>query len=566
MRHFKFAKVALMSMVGMSLPLHAAVYDITEIDTANLARHAFPTAINNSGDVALAVNSPILVTDTASISIPEYNIPIDLSLIDFETDSLTDSLTDPDAAQNGNFNLADYQVLLSAIISLQNNNIAQKVVSFQSYKSENGVLEFIPAFDEEDDDFGGYTKGVETRVQDINDAGVMVGISQAKPNKIDFINETGDEFTFVLRDFFGRGFVDLNGTLIGLESESGAAGGYTEAYDINNNLLVAGLEILEPSEALENALDVCDDEEQRGDQPIELCYTSLQDDLLGNHQLRGVLWQLDSDGNVVSKTQLGIPFEPEADDTRLYISRARAVNDNGIAVGSASDFVEDNRDFAARTFAVVFNGDVVESFLDRNEYIGGRTNDINNDNVAVGIGTKVINGSQRTKFFVYDVDSGELTFPDDFFPGSSSVAKAINEVGQVVGEGEVETSLTSNRRRNGFIYDINDGTFQNLNDLIACDSTYTIVQANDINDSGQISALALVNRTQLDMQGNPVLEDDGTEATQDALITVVLNPIPGGNVDDCDTPIDDQQVRSGGSLGAFLVMLFGLVSVRRFKK
>ena len=561
MKYFKLAKIALVSMAVFSQASHGALYQITEIDTQAVSKNAFPVDMNESGDIVMSVSySP-------DFPLAEYNIPIDLSLIDFDSETLQDNLTDIDAARNGNFNLEDYQTILGVIRAGQSVLTVQRLVPWLSYVSENGMVSYIPGLDVEDVDYSGYTKSVDTRVKGINDSGVIVGNSQGHPQKVEYTNENGDEFTFLVREHTTRAFVDLNGITVGLTSDSDLAGGYSEARDINNSLMVAGMEIFDPRDSIVDAVADCEDDEERGDQPIETCLQSLQGTLYSTHNRRAAIWQLDTDGNVVNKVTYELPFEREEDDERLFTSEAMAINDNGIAVGRTSNFYEDNNDFAS-FYAAVFSGEEIISFTDRNEYLSSIATDINDNNLVTGYGVKQINGIERSKFFVYNVDSNEITFPDDFFPGSSSVARSINNNGQIVGEGEVETTLSSTRRREGFIYDVNDGTFQNLNDLLGCETPYTIVQAHSINDSGQIAALARVRRADTDVQGNLALNDDGSEDLVDTLITVQLNPIPGGEIDSCDNSDDDDAApeRQGGSMGLGLLFLPFLMMFRRFKK
>ena len=59
------------------------------------------------------------------------------------------------------------------------------------------------------------------------------------------------------------------------------------------------------------------------------------------------------------------------------------------------------------------------------------------------------------------------------------------------------------------MYDINEDNFQNVNDLLACDTPYTIVQANDINDANEISATAVIFRERRNIVGEIDLDDQG---------------------------------------------------------
>ena len=133
-----------------------------------------------------------------------------------------------------------------------------------------------------------------------------------------------------------------------------------------------------------------------------------------------------------------------------------------------------------------------------------------------------------------------------------------------MGEGEVDASLSTSRRTHGFIYDVASQAFQDLNELLACDSPYTIVQANGINNENQIAATAVVQRAVRDITGELSLDDDGNEIMEDVALSVLLNPNPNGEVENCDPPPQDTQERSGGSIFWLLpLMLLGALRRRR---
>ncbi len=551
MRTLRLTSIAAAAAMIFATPAFAAQYSVQEVDTYRTSLSATPTSINNAGTVTV-------LTDL------RYNPPIDLSLIDFDSEFWIDSLTDIDAARNGNFNTEDLQAIVNFIISQAGTNQTQQIATNQSYLWENSTLIFEPGFDTVDDDFNGYSQSTDTRANAINDSGVVAGTSEGKYYKVPYTNEEGNEVTYLVQDHGSRAFVNINGNVVGIVSDSDIAGGYSEARDITNGLLVAGVEVIDPFETLEELVNVtCNDDEARGDIPVELCIQrQINAGLQNSHKIRAALWQLDQQGNVLERTSFGLPITPDEDDNRAFISEANAVNENGIAVGRASNFFEDNDSFLT-AYAAIFNGDEVTNITDRNEYLSSVANDINNQNIVVGEGVREINGSNRSKFFVYDLDNDSIQFPEDFFLGSSSVARAINDAGLVVGEGEVEADIRPNRRRHGFLYDINNNTFQDLNDLVACDSPYTIVQAHDINDSGQIAATALIVRNQLDIQGQELLDDDGNNIEQEDIVAVLLNPIPGGEIEDCAPDVDANQERSGGSTGLLLILAGLLAGVGR---
>ena len=288
---------------------------------------------------------------------------------------------------------------------------------------------------------------------------------------------------------------------------------------------------------------------------------------------RATIWQLDAQGQIISTTTFPLPFTPEAvsetnPDTAFFNS-AYAINDAGIAVGETHTFFFD-RELKVSSAALYQNNETIE-FIDKEDYFPSTALDINNNNIVIGTGTTQVNGTNRTKFYTYNVDTEELIFPEDFFPGSASVARDINDNNMVVGEGEVEFANQGIRRKNAFLYDMNTQTFTDLNDLVACDSPYSIVGANSINDDNIILANALVNEQARKPNGDLVVDSDGEPVMIDRVIAVRLNPIPNGVIEDCSSGNNDSinKERQGASVSLFsgglliCVLLSKLVFWRR---
>ena len=551
MRTLRLAMVAACLSGIFHSTANAAVYEVVEMPLQDISLNQFATEINSSGDAVVQVSDI-------------FNPPIDLSLIDFEADVLVDNLTDIDAAMNGNFNAEDLAFIISYINSLSSET-SQKISDFQSYSVSGNNVELIAGFDFIDSSTGEYARNTNTFVRGMNDAGVIVGTSDGPTRKIEYTNESGDDITYLVRDFGNRGFVQINGDTLPFVPTVSVTGGLSEAFDVNNSLLVAGYETTEVLEARETSVENCEDDEVRGDIPVDLCLSRLvSSGVTGVMQRRATLWQIDQTGAITDTRNLGVLLTPADDDERVYVSRALAVNEQGIAVGDSSDYYQEDEDIVG-TFAAIFNEDEVIGFTDHEEYFSSAATDINEANIVVGQMTKSISGFSRTKFYYYDMASNSLTFPEDFFPGSSSRARAINNNNIIVGEGEVDTGLSVDRRTNAFMYDIDEGTFQNLNELIACDSPYTLAQAHGINDNNQIVGTATVRRTSKNIKGEDLLDDNGNAIEQDLVVSVLLNPISGGQIDECDTPPEDVQQRSGGSL-AWLLPIFAIAAMIRRRK
>lgn len=555
MRKYTYSTLAAAIITSLATQASAAVYELQEIPSTMVAERSYAAAINNSGDVVITGELP-------------FNPAIDISILNFDTDTLADTLTDIESARNGNFNAEDLEFVEALIKSQEASSLTQRIANIQSYVVQNDSAELIPGFDEIDGNLGTYSGSTETQVREITDSGIIVGFSEGRYKPVEYVNTNGDTITYYLQDFGRQGFVDLNGTIVNMESDVDATGGYSEAFDINNNLLVAGFEATDPSDSRISTVEACADADVRGDFPEELCLQSqIQLDPFLNYQAQATLWQLDEAGNITEKRNLGFLVTRDDDETRLFVSRAWAVNDNGIAVGDATDFYQDDEN-QARTFAAIYDGDQVTGFTDHEEFFNSVATDVNNNNIAVGQASKSINGFTRTKFFVHNIDDNTTTYPDDFFDGSGSVARAINENNMVVGEGDVDSQLTSFRRTHGFLYSIDDDTFQDLNDLLPCNTPYTIVQANDINDDNEIVATALIRRETLNRKGETIVDDNGDPVIDDVITSVLLTPVPGGEIESCEVPEGEAeaQERSGGSTTFYsLSFLFVLAFLRRFR-
>jgi len=570
---------AALSLALLVAPVsQAAKYIVVELPVTDKGKSSFSNAINEDGNITVNVTSA-------------FNVPIDLELLDFESDTLMNALTDVESASNGDFNSTDYEILLSFIRSAAGLQTVQQIANTVGFLASENETTYIPGFDQRTDPDNEFSISTNTILRDINDSGFTVGSSEGFYNKIDYSFESGEDVTFVVHEFGTRGFVSLgDNTAVGLPAPEGLAGGFSEAYGINESNQVVGYgTTLFLTDAIQTSITECEDDSiiddedpdtvdfpLRGDVPVESCISSIVSSFTGSvtsfAQLRGLIWQLDGQGNLLDTKQLGLLFEPEADDTANYSSQALAINDNGIAVGVSNGQYTENGVTVARNFGVIFDQDEVinltpdpDSNVARSSNTISSAADINNDNLVVGYQIKSVNGTNRTKFFVYDMNLSEMTFPDDFFLGSSSIALDINNNGLVVGYGEVDASLTG-RRTEGFLYDNESKEFFGIRDLISCDSPYTIVQANSINDKNEIAATALYEGPARDSMGEIILDSNGSEVIVDLVTAVKLEPIVGGEAENCDSPADEiNRERQGGSVTWILALGFVFLGWRRFK-
>ncbi|WP_438863687.1 DUF3466 family protein [Neptunicella sp.] len=550
MNKTRLAPLSALTLALVSIPtLQAATYQVIEMPTGELSRNSYSTALNNSGDFISTLEF-------------KYNPPINIDLLDLESQALINGLTDIDAVADGNINADDLIFLYNAIKAQDGNVLFQQISQYGAAKGNTNVADSLTGFDIQIPEMGTLSNSVNTFAYDINNNGWVVGGATAPYQTLSYFNENDVEIKLQIRDFALRAFVDIDGTNIGLLPPEDKVGGKSEARGINDNNEVVGAATTAISESTQEAIDNCEDDEARGDVPLEYCLQNVASSAA--YETRAAYWKLDADGQVIETKTFGILAEPAEDATRFYNSRAKAINNNGIIVGTSEGFYKGDPDKVS-TFATIFNDEGEVGITDDNEYFASDAVGINDNNLVIGQGSKTINGYTRHKFFVHDIDNNETLYPKDFFTGSDSLAKGINNNNLVVGDGEVDSGLGVERRRHGFIYDYNEQRFTDLNDTIACDSPYTIVQANDINDFDEIIGTALMKKDLFNLAGEPLLNSDGSQAQSEVVVSVKLVPVAGGSNDNCEVEDTDKYQRKAGSMGIWFMFVTGLMLVLRRK-
>jgi len=563
----RLASLSVLTLSLLATSVHAATYQVVELASNDQGVNSFGQGINENGD-------------TLSFIQASFNPKIDVDFLDLtDNPTLTDNLTDIDAVRNGNINDEDLRVIYSYLRVNDSGNTTQKIAEYASYlTSGNNVSKVVghdvlaPELDNE------LSASPNTFAFNINQQGNFVGGGMGPTRKLAYTNDEGTDITYVIRDFWHRGFVSSNGENIAILPTELKLGGISEAKDINDNNLIVGSQSIGLSSSLDTAEGNCHDDEQRGDVPVDVCLSSLSRSavLSGSNTditatvrapssltIRATTWQLGDDDQITQVQEFAFLDTPESDHDVLFYSRAKAVNNQGVAVGESSDYYQNDRSSTnfIRTFAAVFRGEEVTGFTDHEEYFNSTANDINDNNLIVGHASKNISGFTRTKFFVHDLDAGQTTYPTDFFPGSASTARAVNNQGLVVGDGEIDGTLNGTRRRHAFLYNTESSEFLDINTLLSCDNSYTIVQGNNINDKGEIMATAVVNKPSLGIGGKVLKDDSGNELTQDVIVAVKLVPT-GGTVEDC-SGVEPKVERKGGSLGLITLLLLPLLRLRR---
>ena len=477
---------------------------------------------------------------------------------------------------------------------------------------------------------------------DISNENIIVGTTSSAAYELpdpDQRDTNADrDFPFYAYDYEQRAMVIDDGRVLTFIPEFSQYGGQSGLTAISGSGYVVGYAGTSLEETSEANIDVnclstyADTEEHReADEvagadtlivPLQICARGFSFDggssTAATYKLEAFSWQY-SNGQLRNPTSLGI-LNSAGD------SFAFDVNDAEIAVGRSAS------DVAALNVAVIYRNEEVIDLMDYTETTWRNSNatSINNNNLAVGFMEKIIDGVVRDKFFIYDVNSEEtiLTFPNDFTSSASDLASVpnhINDHNMVVGSIEIDSEDTI-RQTHAFLYDADSKDFQDINDLLTCeskgfvavgsrfekfeirtvggeeelvsfDADITIVNAHKVSDDGSIIATALVTlpviKTQfvdeegivittagqltegtvveevvVDAAGDPVFDVDsqGNAITEQILRSVVLTVVDDAEA--CDVITEDSEEfevkRQGSGFGllSLLVLIGGLFARR----
>ncbi|MFY8349382.1 DUF3466 family protein [Pseudoalteromonas sp. SSM20] len=558
----------------------ATPYVLEELGNLSYAKHAFVTDMNEAGQ-AVGMAQGV------------FDIHIDVAELDFEDSAIKNYYEGRKSAfenideeitftlediQNGTINGDAQQFLQDFLREYYSSSRYQKISANKSLEYNVGIEFNNPTtekvfFDVEDADYEGLTRSVENIYTAISEDGVKVGWGSAPYTKIQFTPDGDTESeTHYIREFTRRGFVITPaGERVDLMPIEQTYGGISTATGIQKTsdgyVVVGESSVSIASDAQESLDNRCDGEAL----PLEVCYesyvTSSTRALFNRHATK---WILDNDFNVVDTIDLGIGIVPDEDEQKdAWISAALAISSNDIAVGYSVVRYKDGD--SKRIYPVYYkDGDVVE-FIDESKYEnGGRAVAINNNNIFTGYAIQKIENTSRSKFFYHDIATGETIFPKDFFKSSSAVANDINDNGLIVGQGEVETTSSASRRREGFIYNINTESFTNLNDLLPCYASdgetaypYVVAEAIGINNDGTIYGTATKTVDKRDAQGNVVVDSTGKVEQESIVVPVKLTYNPNGVADTCPPKEKETYERQGASTGLIGLLLLPLVAIRR---
>lgn len=540
---------------------------VVDLGTAEGAYVTFPGGMNELGE-AVVINRELW----------QQNIRFDLlegletfedvdfdDLSDVEYRGIRDYLNNPNAfGQNPAFQL-----------------LAQQI----SHLFDGQVSE-LGGFDSIDPETNRETDSVNYLANDINQARVVVGTAGEPYERRWTTDGDNEDVQYFMRDTFPRAFVWQHGEVTFLQGEEGLfQGGTSAALKVNDHNQVVGRAAVHNTPRLDDRIEFCQEVPEEDDEgssfaneELNTCiwrfwYASEQAQPQNGSPRTPIfieqahLWTLNNDGTA-DKQNLGgfeqtFP-EPEEDDDEEQRealplpSVALDINNQGIAVGSAHRVVTFYNGYEGanvRSSVVYRDGEIIP-LQDEFRTSVSEATAINDNNIVVGYSNQQMDRSTRPRAFwvdLADLDAG-LTFPNGFFNTSGWLPRAVNNQNIMVGRGEITAEIFGQRPTIGFMYDIETDTITDLNTLLPCDSGYHIVDAYDINDNGEILALATTN---VDI---PV---DDTVETSSRLRAVRLQAGGEGGSCGADTEPNERKGAAISPITTGFLALFALLITRR---
>jgi hypothetical protein len=587
------------SALGISV-VNAETYKVIDKADVSSLKYTYSQQENNKGEAAISgtniYNFPV---QYQYFTEKDYDEIVKLAKDSYERVFSLNDIENESALRAGTPVANDLSWVVRYLASKSSNRRYQKVGNIFAMIDLNNGTQLLNVFDEKFEGTEAYTRSTTDYISGITNEGWIYGNASAPflPYPYTVVtassdDEVGDIIHNWRREFATQGFFSPDGGVnfikivppseVNLPVEQ-RFGGISAILDINESHIAVGFGSTSiDKKAIDFIFDTSGETDE--DKKPNSCETQkylnaqkftfedcVQVNVIGSYNTEAIKWTIDAQGIVTSEI-LGQLVTPHVDDDREFVNYAQAVNNHGVAVGYAHGWIDETETNPSvregrNLYAVVYkNGQVTDFTDDHGKYFDSRAYDINDKGIAVGHANVFVNGNQRTKFYHVDTNAEkmEMILPTDFFAGSSSTARAINENGLIVGEGEFEThndDTNNPRRTHGFLYDTTAKTFTDLNSFLTCDSAYTIIEARDINDANEVAATAIVKVPRRDSKGELMLDEKGEQLTEDVVRAVTLKPVDG-EIEDCSV-VEEKIERQGAGFGIAGLMLLMVAGLRR---
>ncbi len=228
---------------------------------------------------------------------------------------------------------------------------------------------------------------------------------------------------------------------------------------------------------------------------------------------------------------------------------ARAINSSSVIVGWAESDEENNP-----IHAMLWDPASPESAVDLGT-LGGFTSkayDINDGQIIVGVSeTSESYVDNQSLGFVYDpnAETPMIAIPEfsDSENFRTSLAYAINNNNQIVGTAQIKEGYS--QRNTAFLYDFDNDSLTNLNDMVDCSLNWELQIARDINDSGVITGIGTIDDEVHSFLLVPTADTEPTNCTE---------------LRDQEREEENQQDSGSGSgSGLLLLLVLSVIGKRR---
>ena len=606
--------ISVLSALGTA---HAAsVYEIVNLDNADFVGPGKGTLEGTRNGYAMSVNS-----QNELVGLSKGRKKLDTS--DVDDDGVID-VEDGIAPEEA----ISYSVNKAIVANNFTFTSAEDVADgawFPMFDSINGTT----SPNETDPDDATTINSVDAYFYGINDNGVKVGSMTAPEHKVDYTGSSETQEYWYIRDYELRGVAKSGDVEIPLlppytkyvkDETTVDVGGWSAATAVNNNGLIVGYASTDISNYGMGRVDACIEADTEAT-PVDVCVQNEQyPNTAGTrniqYQMRGYVWQLN--GSDATGTELPLGLTPADDSTVTYTAQALGVNNNGDVAGRSHVYRNGDTDLLAMDAAYWIKnseGQYVYNWVpvtNVKEVTNSIAYDINDSGILVGSYRSYIGGYLRDKFFYFDTKTADskIVVPNDFYTSlsdRSSKPKDINNSGQVVGYIEATNEKEKPRPKVGFLFDIANNEFNDVNALLTCESkgyvkgaddTWTrnkvevldgsgktlsyesdirVVEATSINEDGTIVGTAFIRKPsyQFDALGKLILENglplfelngNGDPVTSYLPRMVVMQPTNGGTACTASDATDETNFeRQGASSFAWLFALPLLWFRRRFR-
>ncbi|WP_169903088.1 DUF3466 family protein [Paraferrimonas sedimenticola] len=442
------------------------------------------------------------------------------------------------------------------------NPIVANLFAFNANETTNYTLNFDPILNDTPPSSTDPVNDSNSVMFGINGNGLKVGYASANQKTLPIppAENPGedDPTTWYFRDFEERAFVkvgDNTATMIEppfTTYEEVNVGGLSRATGVNVMNTIYGTASVDLTSngktVVQNCKQAAEDNPDTAE-PVDVCvqrnqFPNSNGSTNVAYQMRAFKWEVQ--GDTVNATQLTFPFEIADDDNRVFLAQALGANDNGTIVGRSHNYRDgDTNNIRYDAAWWTPNNEIKTITFNNNDIFDSVAYDINNAGLLIGRSTRYIQGYLRAKFFILDTNEADprIKEPLDLANAPtdlSSFPRSINEAGQVTGNVEIDFDKEKPRRRHAFLYEHATETFNNVNNLLTCESkglvrngdswtrhqvtvqdgdgvefTYPtiieVVEGNEILEDGTILGTAFITKPnyKLDEEGKVIVGDNG---------------------------------------------------------